>query len=49
VARVRVVVGRAVVDDRQAEQVAVERDRGVGVAADRRDVVQAAQLHALLI
>ena len=48
-AAVGIVVGRAVVDDREAEHVAVEGDRLLRVAADRRDVVQAAQLHALLI
>ena len=49
VAAGRIVVGRAVVDDRQAQHVAVEGDRPLEVAADRRHVVQPAQLHALLI
>jgi hypothetical protein len=49
VARLRIVVGRPVVDDRQAHQVAVERDRALGVAADRGHVMQPAQLHALLV
>ena len=46
---VGIVVGRRVVDDRQAEHVAIERDRALEVRADRRDVVQPAQPHALLI
>jgi hypothetical protein len=49
VAGARVVVGRAVVDDAQAEHVAIEADRPVQVAADRGDVVHPAQPHAFLI
>jgi hypothetical protein len=49
VAGVGIVVGRRVVDDRQPEPVAIERDRLLEVGADRRHVVQPAQLHALLI
>ena len=49
VARLRVVVARPVVDDGQPQQVAVERDRPLGVAADRGHVVQPAELHALLL
>jgi hypothetical protein len=49
VAGVRVVVGGAVVDDAQAEPVAIERDRALQVAGDRRHVVQPAQLHASLV
>jgi hypothetical protein len=48
VARLRVVVGRPVVHDGQAHEVAVEGDRALGVAADRGHVMQPAQLHALL-
>ena len=36
-------------DHGEAHQVAVERDRALGVAADRGHVVQPAQLHALLV
>jgi hypothetical protein len=49
VARLGIVVGRAVVHDRETHHVAVEGDRALGVAADRRHVVQAAELHALLV
>jgi hypothetical protein len=47
VAGVRIVVGRAVVDDRQPEQVAVEGDRALEVGRDGRHVVQPSELHAL--
>ena len=39
----------ASLDDRQPEHVAIERDRALEVAADRRDVVQPAQPHALVV
>jgi hypothetical protein len=48
VATLGVVVAGAVVHHREPQEVAVERDRAVEVAADRRDVVQTSQLHALL-
>ena len=44
-----VVVRRAVVHDRETEQVAVERDRPVEIAGDRGEVMQPAELHALLL
>ena len=47
VAGVGVVVGGRVLDDRETEHVAIERDRALEVPADRRDMVQPAQLHAL--
>jgi hypothetical protein len=40
VARVGVVVGRPVVDDGEPHEVAVEGDRALRIAADRRDVMQ---------
>jgi hypothetical protein len=49
VPRLRVVVGRSVVHDCEPEQVAVEGDRPLQVAADRGYVVQPTQLHALLV
>jgi hypothetical protein len=49
VAGLRIVVGRAVVDDRHPEQVAVERDRPVEVGRDGGEVVKPPQLHALLL
>jgi hypothetical protein len=49
VARLGVVVGRPVVHDGEPQDVAVEGDRALGVAADRGHVVQPAQLHALLV
>jgi hypothetical protein len=46
---VGIVVGGRVLDDRQAEHIAVERDRALEIPADGRHMVQPAQLHALLI
>ena len=46
VARAGVVVVDALLDEREAEHVAVEGGRALEVAADRRDVVQAGQPHA---
>ena len=48
VAGAGVVVAGAVVDDPEAHDVAIERDRRLEVAADRGDVVQPAELHAAL-
>ena len=47
--RVGVVVGWAVVDDAQAEHIAIQADRPIEVAGDRGDVMHPAQPHAFLI